>query len=430
MKSLALILLIYVLLISFATIRVEGYNPSYEILAVQGFTPTIDGAINLHEWNDASSVTFNKTQVLVKQDGHNLYIGFNMSYAPSLTYDQVMIFLDLDNNGGLTPQPDDIGLVALVNGTLLEVNVTGGVWTPREVNGWSAEMQSNLSLWHVEFNITYSKIGVVAGVEKTIGAFFISTYVATTHYYWPPTIDYGDYGVPSDWGAICIHACTGHNPDYDVLAVYGTTPLINGLVNSQEWSDASLLSFSDAQVFVKQDGMNLYIAFNVSNQPLYGYDAVSVLFDVDHDENITLQLDDIGLSVFRNGTLMEANVTGKAWTIIPVSGWTAQVNSTSNMWQAEFNITYAKIEITAGVEKTVGVTFHCYRSLEDSSPDFTCWPLNSYSNATWNPSSWGDMTSSGYDWIPEFSSLALLPTLMVASLPVVFALKKEQYYAT
>jgi len=57
-------------------------------------------------------------------------------------------------------------------------------------------------MWQVEFNITYSKIEVVPGVAKTVGAFFMSTYAATTHYYWPPTIDYGEYGTPSNWGAI------------------------------------------------------------------------------------------------------------------------------------------------------------------------------------------------------------------------------------
>jgi len=193
----------FVLFLSFFVIRVCGHDPSYEIVAVYGSTPTIDGAINIHEWSDATSITFNETEVLIKQDGLNLYIGFNMSYAPSLTYDQVIVFIDLEDNGGLTLQSDDIGLTVWANGTLGEANVTGGVWTPIEVTGWNAEMQSIPDLWQVEFNITYSKINVVAGVEKTIGAAFMSTYVATTHYTWPPEIDY-----PSKWGGI---TSTGYN---------------------------------------------------------------------------------------------------------------------------------------------------------------------------------------------------------------------------
>ena len=196
------------LFLSFVLVRVNGHDPTYEVVAVYGSTPTIDGAINIHEWNDAASISFNDTQVLVKQDGVNLYIGFNMSYAPFLTYDQVMVFIDVDDNGGLTLQPDDIALIVLTNGTLWEANVTGGVWTFTEVNGWHAETQSNAGLWHVEFNITYSKIDVVAGVEKSVGVFFMSAYAATIHYYWPPTIDYGDYGTPLYWGAI---TSTGYN---------------------------------------------------------------------------------------------------------------------------------------------------------------------------------------------------------------------------
>jgi len=59
--------------------RVRGHNPSNGIVAVYGSTPTIGGAINIHEWSDAASVSINETEVLIKQDGVNLYIGFNVS---------------------------------------------------------------------------------------------------------------------------------------------------------------------------------------------------------------------------------------------------------------------------------------------------------------------------------------------------------------
>ena len=185
------------LCLSFVVTGSEAYDPSYVIVAVYGSTPLIDGVINSTEWSDAASVSFNETEVLTKQDGLNLYVGFNMSYAPFLTYDAVIVFMDVEANGGLTLQSDDIALVVWANETLGEANVTGGVWTAREVTGWNAEMQSIPNLWQVEFNITYSKINVVAGVEKTIGAAFMSTYAATTHYTWPPEIDY-----PSEWGGM------------------------------------------------------------------------------------------------------------------------------------------------------------------------------------------------------------------------------------
>lgn len=125
-----------------------------------------------------------------------------------------------------------------------------------------------------------------------------------------------------------IRVC-GHDPGYEIVAVYGSTPTIDGFIDIIEWSDAASVSFNNTEVFVKQDGTNLYIAFNVSNKPFQEQDGVCLYFDVDHDGNTSLQPDDIGVVTIRNGTLMEGNVTGGAWTIKSVSGWTAQVNSTS-----------------------------------------------------------------------------------------------------
>lgn len=234
--------------------------------------------------SDADSVSFNKTQVLVKQDGVNLYIGFNMSYPPTdLKYDAVYIFLDLDDNGGSAPQPDDIGLVVYNNGTLAEGNLTESKLG--EANGWSAATQSYPSAWQVEFNITYSKINVVAGQEKNIGAFFMSTSFATTHYYWPPTLSYGNYGVPSMWGAI---TSTGYN-----------------------WTHSRAPGVSPGQFvhyecyFVWDEGNDTDLESWVSNQPLLGmnmtvlsveeasvtyeiveYNSTGIVYEFTHDVDI------------------------------------------------------------------------------------------------------------------------------------------------
>jgi len=216
----------------------------------------------------------------------------------------------------------------------------------------------------------------------------------------------------------------GHNPDYELVAVYGSTPSIDGSISVGEWSDAAPVSFNNTKVFVKQDGINLYIGFNNSETQFHNDDAVNILIDVDHDGSLTLQSDDVGLGVYRNGTLIEANVTGGTWTITEVSGWTATVNSTFDMWQVEFNITYSKISVVAGVEKTIGVVFVCWRGLEGSSPNVFAWPPG-YLDIYTNPSMWGAITSTGYDWIPEFPSVMILPLLMtIAMLTVVFTKKK------
>jgi len=115
---------------------------------------------------------------------------------------------------------------------------------------------------------------------------------------------------------------------YEIVAVDGSTPNVDGFIDPVEWSDAASVSEGNTEVFVKQDGTNLYVAFNVSNKPFQEHDVVGIYFDVDHDENATLQPDEIAMGTYRNGTLIEANVTGGMWTFISVSGWTSEVNST------------------------------------------------------------------------------------------------------
>jgi len=227
--------------------------------------------------------------------------------------------------------------------------------------------------------------------------------------------------------AICLSfmviGVRGHNPGYEIVAVYGSTPTIDGSMSVGEWDDAALVSFNNTEVFVKQDGVNFYIGFNVSDAT-FNEDSVGFCIDVDHDGGLTLQPDDVGLGVNRTGTLIEANVTGGTWTITEVSGWTAVVNSTFDMWQAEFNITYSKINVVAGVEKTIGVVFVCYRGVEGSSPYRFSWPpIDPIDQG--NPSMWGAITSTGYNWIPEFTSTIIQPLFIVLSIIAVFFAKKR-----
>lgn len=211
-------------------------------------------------------------------------------------------------------------------------------------------------------------------------------------------------------------------------AVFGSTPSVDGSIGNSEWSDADSRSFNQTDVFVKQDGRNLYIALNVTDAPLMHVeeDCAQILLDVDFDGGLTLQPDDVGLAVLRNGTLIEGNVTGGAWTFVNVVGWTAAVSSTSDMWQVEFNVTYSKIDVFAGVYKDIGVSIGCAYYPEEGSPTWVCWPPNTYSDMTFNPSSWGAITSVGYNWIPEFTQFLVLPTLMIGTMLAVVVYKRKR----
>lgn len=203
-----------------------------------------------------------------------------------------------------------------------------------------------------------------------------------------------------------------------MIAVYGSTPSIDGVVHAYEWSDASLVSFNNTEVFAKQDGVNLYFGFNVSDSTNNPWDSTAIYIDVNNDGSTYLQSDDFAVVVFRNGTVVEANVTAGSWTFTTVSGWTAQVFDSSNLWQAELNITYAKVNVTAGVEKTIGVAFG--RSDNGAYP-FT-WPSTGLNPSS--PATWGNITSTGYDWISEFPSTLVLPLLMALTTVAVITKRK------
>lgn len=217
----------------------------------------------------------------------------------------------------------------------------------------------------------------------------------------------------------------GHNPAYEIVSVYGSTPTIDGVLDAHEWGDAALVSFNNTKVFVKQDGIDLYIGFNNSETQFHDDDAVNVLIDVGHDGGLTLQPDEIGLGVYRNGTLLEANVTGGTWAITEVSGWIAVASSASEMWQVEFRITYSKIDVVAGVEKTIGVEFVCFRGVEGSSPNVFSWPPR-YIEIYTNPSMWGAISSIGYNWIPEFSPFTIMPLFMIPILLAIMLCQKRK----
>jgi hypothetical protein len=193
---------------------------------------------------------------------------------------------------------------------------------------------------------------------------------------------------------------------YEIVAVFGSSPTIDGNLYTAEWSDADNIVFNNTAVNVKQDGVNLYIgvssAYFSVQEP-----NVTILIDVEHDGSATLQSDDIAIWIYRNGTMGEATVTSGEWTTTAVSGWTAVSGTEEFSWQAEFNISYSKINVVAGVEKTIGIAFLRTR---DFDPDPYTWPPD-HGQIIENPSNWGDMASTGYNWIPEFPTLA--STLLV-----------------
>lgn len=193
-----------------------------------------------------------------------------------------------------------------------------------------------------------------------------------------------------------------------VDAIAGVTPTLDGIVESEEWDDASVVS-SVITVYVKQDGENLYIAFDIPDNTPMDLDGLFVCFDVNHDAGFTPQGDDAKVVVTRFGVQAEYLGNGTNWDITANSGWHASTSSTSTKWQAELNVSYAKLGYPRGSSKTFGVQF--------TAGDFGIpgiyykWPGES---DHLHPDTWGNLISSA-NWIPEFSTEVAILIMIAAT---------------
>jgi hypothetical protein len=193
-----------------------------------------------------------------------------------------------------------------------------------------------------------------------------------------------------------------------VDAIAGLTPTINGIVESGEWDDASVVS-SVVAVYVKQDGENLYIAFDIPDNTPNDLDGLLVCFDVNHDAGYKPKGDDAKMVVTRFGVQAEYLGNGTNWDITANSGWHASTSSTSTKWQAELNVSYAKLGSPYGSSKTFGVQF---TAGDFGIPGIYCnWPNES---DHLRPDTWGNLISSA-NWIPEFPTEVAILLMIVTT---------------
>lgn len=170
------------------------------VVAVYGTTPIIDGIMTT-EWMDASTVAFSVTDgdctIYVKQNGTHLHIAFSIADTTYHANDRSLVYLDVDHNGGTTPQTDDLFLRVMRDGSLYEAIGTGTNWLGGgALAGWTGACSSTAAGFQTEYSISYSKIGVTAGVAKTLGIMFESVDNPSSRYGWPPGHSYNE---PDTW---------------------------------------------------------------------------------------------------------------------------------------------------------------------------------------------------------------------------------------
>jgi hypothetical protein len=216
-----------------------------------------------------------------------------------------------------------------------------------------------------------------------------------------------------------IAAANGYNSAYQMNAVFRPAPNIDGVIAGGEWDDASTVSFNNTIVYLKQDGRNLYVAFNVSDNTVsIGQDALAIFVDVQNNGGSSPQSDDILFGAIRGGQLTEKQGNNPPGS--PTGGWAALSSSTGSEWQVEFNITYAKIGITPGEAKTLGIAFESW----DYSAGLPCfWPPMTPMQSN-SPSNWGDLVSEE-NWVPEFQPLTAALILVPATILAIMVYKRK-----
>lgn len=190
-----------------------------------------------------------------------------------------------------------------------------------------------------------------------------------------------------------------------VVAILGTTPTLDGAISPGEWDDASKITFSVpgfsvlCEVYVKHDGSDLYIAFNIPDTDVENEDCSRVLIDVNHDEAAVFMPDDLLLAIYRDGTLKEWQGKGDlSWMTASPTGWIGTYKSEPTFWQTEYCIPYSIVGVTPGIEKTLGIAFYVYDSISPGNAIAGKWPT-----LATLPDTWGDLISNmPYFAIPEF----------------------------
>ena len=197
-----MVLILFVLSISTIMVGVPQVRAIAVVDVTYGSTPTVDGSISAGEYYDAHLLTFATSggtcTVYFKHDGSSLYVAFDVPNVDAGS--SVQIFVDTNYDRASAPQTDDYRFTIKLDGLMAENQGTGTGWNPTvwdSAVGWTGARQQFASTWNAEFAIPYAKLGITAGVAKTIGISFWNAW-AQSDYRWPTG---ADWVTPSTWGA-------------------------------------------------------------------------------------------------------------------------------------------------------------------------------------------------------------------------------------
>jgi hypothetical protein len=203
-----------------------------------GMTPTIDGVPNASEWADAWTWdmpgNYGNTAVWMLEDGHALFVAMQVAYRGYGYYDEITLaqpMFDKNHNGGTIPQTDDLQIwragddyYGYANG---EAAGTGTSWssvTPS--GGWTVALGGGANTM-IEFRVPYSKLGLTAGVARTLRVALDTNQKQTfsTPYKWPGSMSTTQPVTWPDMDSIDAWTSSGNTPPggWDSFAPSGWT---------------------------------------------------------------------------------------------------------------------------------------------------------------------------------------------------------------
>ena len=156
----------------------------------------------------------------------------------------------------------------------------------------------------------------------------------------------------------------------------GTAPLLDGVANTSEWSDAAMTTITAGSIMYKYAFDHLYIAF--VNSPYLS--STGIYIDKNHDCDTTPQPDDSWM----HGSAGQYEFVGNGtdWQIKPAPfDWAFVLNTSS-----EYMIPLSKLGITGPGNYSIGILFS-FSDWSTSHTDEKTWPEGGYPNCG-NPSTW------------------------------------------
>ena len=202
-------LLITICILIFAFCNNTFAHSGDTIIVPQETTLTIDSTISPGEWTDAAIITYPECGETVtcylKHNGvDKLYIAMIIPSALNCYSDHAYLWFDTQHNGGTAPQTDDYYFSCYFIYPF-ECQGTGSAWNNNTTMlGWNGLSSfDSTGQQTVEFAITFSKLGISAGVNKTLGFMTGNGEIPNTFWHWP-NIVFNDYIIPNNWADMII----------------------------------------------------------------------------------------------------------------------------------------------------------------------------------------------------------------------------------